>query len=181
MDSVELLEGLRIVLRNTKYKRFDVIPADYVKTRLRTSPPYLYVINILPSYKLKMGHWVVWTCDENCNYEWFDSFATKPADYGVYFKEIAKLYPKCISRPLQSLNSSDCGRYCLFYSYFRAMECSMSKIVNKFSYNRHKNDLVVRNFYKNLRICKDPAETRKKSQCCGTKAQFFCKKFIYLK
>lgn len=110
-------------------------------TRL-THFPCCFVANSDPSTE-KGTHWLAFYypySSEQC--EFFDSYAMNLKSYG--FGECAEVV-KSSDVPLQSLNSSTCGEFCIYYLNKRSLAHTFDSIVNSFSrLNTRTNDLRVK-------------------------------------
>ena len=86
---------------------------------------------------------------ETATGEYFDSFAQEPDRFFVKFLD--HFAPSWIQNkvPLQSMMSSFCGHYCIFYSLFKTLGYSMDDIINCFIPDTTVNDMMVHAF-----VCK---------------------------
>jgi hypothetical protein len=67
--------------------------------------------------------------------------------FGPYFKKLAKLSPLQNCIPYQSMNSSVCGHFCLFFVHMRVNGYTYKQILDRFKINKKWNDLMVKRFY----------------------------------
>ena len=121
----------------------DAIPI-HVKKR-----PLLHIVNTDPSY-MPGKHWVVIYIGEDGLVEHFDPLGEAPnSTIEHYLWSISpKGYLK-ITTALQGSTSSNCGQFCLYYSYFRARNFGMQCIVNSLTLDHAFNDYIVDHFVAN--------------------------------
>ena len=90
------------------------------------------------------SHWIALFQPEPGVMETFDSFGR---DLGIYSSHFANFLHECrlISQPaqLQSINSTVCGQYCLFFLLRRASGESYPHIVHLFTDYKKANDIMV--------------------------------------
>ena len=140
----------------------DLFTADYnIRTRFkgvyaideipRLKTDKLVVVNLDPS-NMPGSHWTVIYNKEGSVIEYFDSRGMKPprsvADYLLsYTKE-------CIysTRRLQQYQTSSCGLFCLYYSFYASRKCDLQHIVNNFHDNLNINEYIVANFAKHYTL-----------------------------
>lgn len=107
----------------------------------RCLPRGFYVWNTA-KHSEKGEHWVAVHVSNYHKVEFFDSFGKPPTFYGWNISGGVKYNKKS----LQSINSSLCGMYALFYIYFRCYGIEMESILAKFGTNTHENDSHVLHF-----------------------------------
>lgn len=99
-------------------------------------------------------HWVcVWFNGVNGQVEYFDSFGLPPTIVAIQnFITRNSVYPlKYNQRLCQSLVSSACGLYVLFYVLMKSRGASLRRVQQSFHpYNLRGNDTRVRNLVMNL-------------------------------
>ena len=133
-----------------------------------TNFPCAYVANTDPS-TLPGRHWVAFYHLSPSHLEFFDSYGFEPDDYhfplSPHITEI-----DYNSHPIQSLNSSDCGQYCIFYVYQRSHSVPMSEIIKSLSMSSNP-DRFVRTFSTQLRSRIRPCSSHccSNHQCCTMK------------
>ena len=91
----------------------------------------------------KGSHWVAMYFPYKGAAEFFDSYGNHPSVYNETFVKILNNNSSRWSynrRCLQSLTSSTCGQFCLYYIMNRNRSKSMSKIVDSFSKDTSVND-----------------------------------------
>lgn len=112
--------------------------------------PTAYIVNTDPSYK-SGEHWVAFYFESNSSIpEYFDSYGLPPTVLSFY--DILPHIYKCLDVALQSLFSTVCGYYCLYYLKSRSMGQSMEEAISIFDNNRHNNDkIIVQYFNKNFK------------------------------
>ena len=117
-----------------------VYSSDTVPLRdRRRNTPSAYVVNLDPSH-MPGSHWVVIYCTRKSK-EYFDSYGLPPTIKRLKRKLGSRF--KYNNRQLQSLYSTICGQYCLYYIWRRCCGDSMRQIISSFSTNTIANDLFV--------------------------------------
>lgn len=107
-----------------------------------TSYPCCFVANTDIS-SMSGEHWVAYFYDSPQSYEFFDSYGMPPQVYG--FVSVNNYNRKS----LQSLTSSVCGQFCLFYLYLRSRGFTLNQILNSFSSSDSSwNDFQVARYAK---------------------------------
>jgi hypothetical protein len=109
-----------------------------------TTLPALYILNT----DIESGdgkHWCAAYIDRG-RMEFFDSYGFPPMYYGLQ-----RLFPSgqiyFNAMPVQSIETFTCGYHCLFFSHYRARQCSMSDILMLYdATNLKKNDEMVSSF-----------------------------------
>ena len=112
--------------------------------KLPTHPHGLFISNTDPSH-LPGTHWVA-ICIDGRRGEYFDSFGRPPSST---FKDYMNTYCKhwtFNARQLQSIASSFCGQYCIYYCIMRSFNVNMCRIVNNFTKDTGFNDVLVHSF-----------------------------------
>ena len=119
---------------------------ELTNLKLRTFPCYI-IVN-LEKRSEKGRHWLAIRFGKY-NVEIFDSLGGRPAIWGVYPKILVNFLSRysdshdfLFSPVIQSAFSTFCGLYCIFYVLFR-QQFTFSNLVNRFSNNLIKNDLVL--------------------------------------
>jgi len=109
-------------------------------------------------------HWVVYYHSQSA-LEFFDSYGLPPSAY-PNLTILNVLYYNPIS--LQSIGSSVCGHYCIFYVYFRARTNHSRNVINKIlslcaGLSPRERDRIVRDFVQySLKRIRCPTG----AQCC---------------
>lgn len=109
-----------------------------------------FVVNKDPSYK-QGSHWMVVFLN-NGVVEFFDSAGTTEntvVDFLTFDKTFDCMFNET---PLQPLNSTSCGEFCVFFAKKRLKDYNLTycKFLNKyFSINLEKNNKTVLNYCKN--------------------------------
>lgn len=112
--------------------------------------PSAYIANVDPSDQ-PGSHWVAMYFTEEGKAEFWDSYGQTPNLYSRTFKNFLERnsnYWIMNHTVLQSLDSSVCGEYCIYYLIHRCRGFSMSTIVNHFSQRKRINDSIVYEFAK---------------------------------
>jgi hypothetical protein len=89
----------------------------------------------------KGKHWIVMYYINN-NFEYFDPLGNKP---DILFSNFMKQYAKRIifnEKPVQPLNSSTCGEYCIFFSAMRSRDVNFGDIIKYMQYDQIVLDFV---------------------------------------
>ena len=105
-----------------------------------------YIVNNQNS-NLSGEHWVV--LGLGVVPEFFDSLGRAPESYQKRFQYFLVNYGpnyKYNQRRLQNWGSDVCGKYCLFFLYYRSRHISMKNIINLFSSDLKSNDRLVSEF-----------------------------------
>lgn len=111
---------------------------------MMVTKPTVFIVNTDP-IALPGSHWVVLFIDSTC--EHFDSAGFNPRpNFESYLNTRGSDYMFNTSR-LQTVTSSTCGLFCLFYCYFRCRGYSFSDILDMFSSNLQLNEIIVSTFY----------------------------------
>jgi hypothetical protein len=183
MNSSQLYNALKVILKPVKIKQFDVLAADELETILfgNKSYPKVYIFNVLPSFSPKtMGHWLVVYALSSNQYEIFDSFGKNLLFYSKRFYN--KILSKSVifnKKSVQNIDSLVCGKYALYYIAKRIKGLSMKKITSVFTRNTLKNDEIVNKFYRTVMTNVISHHHCTKISC--SKREFLCKNIIYCK
>jgi hypothetical protein len=134
-------------LCGTQTRYLGVYALDQIPVTL-TRYPCAYVANTDPISRPGQ-HWTAFYHVSPTQLEFFDSYGSPPHDYEFPIPpDLTSL--RYNSYPLQTLTSSVCGQYCIFYLYQRAHGVSLLDVVS--SLRRTSNpDLFVRMFVSKLR------------------------------
>ena len=107
---------------------------------------FLLVVNEQPSWK-EGSHWLLVFKNKD-NVYFIDSLGRTPSYYGLHDR-ICNLGDNMIfinNTPLQCYNSSTCGAYSIYFSYYFQREVAFDEILNDFSLHRENNDAIVLKF-----------------------------------
>lgn len=128
-----------------------VIPIDKLHAR-RIKKPCAFIVNNQESDK-QGEHWFAIFIPRYDKAEYFDSYGLPPIDERVlkFFKLNCDGYIYNSSQ-LQSDQSENCGKYCIFYIYFRSRNFSMKKIIKFFSFDVENNDSIIERFFKRIKF-----------------------------
>ena len=123
-----------------------VLPFDC----LPKSPPYpsAFVVNTHPQGK-KGEHWLAIYYDKKGKCRFFDSFGNSPIFYGLlgYIEKTATSW-EYNSVQLQSIFSTLCGYYCIYFVLLKSRNIEMFEILNLFNKtNFNINDNIVSNVF----------------------------------
>lgn len=121
-----------------------VYPRDQLPLTFKT--PCAFIINTHKS-SLPGEHWLAFYYDRNNNGVFFDSFGLHPQSYGLdKYLDKTSIEWKYNNHRLQSFFSEYCGHYCLFFIYFMCRNYSLDYILDFFSSDYNKNDIIVKEF-----------------------------------
>jgi len=139
MKTKEIHDALSKLLIPSSVLFLGVVPKDLVPDfHSVTRVPACIVVNTDPSTK-PGEHWVAVYRESPNSIEFFDSYGLPPEAYNFSFSA-THFNTKCI----QSLNSSVCGHYVIYYLYLRMLGHSLNRIQSAFSVSDLKwNDQQV--------------------------------------
>ena len=123
-----------------------VLASDELTHRIKHKPIF-YIVNTDPS-NMPGQPWIVIYIRENVDY--FDPLGRAPNRINEH--HVSSISPHGYLRmisPVQSQTSRKCGQFCLYYSYYRARNFSMSCIVNSLTLDFSINDYIVQQFVDN--------------------------------
>ena len=111
-----------------------------------------YVINSQPSSK-PGEHWIAVYFDKHGKGEYFDSYGLPPSVNGftTFMERNSKTWIYN-DKTVQSLFSTTCGHYCVYFILYRCRGYSMRHIVSRFSSNLTENDRKVDLFIRTLSL-----------------------------
>lgn len=124
-----------------------VYAADELPERM--PPQTMAIVNCCNRYK-PGGHWLALFQNSNETLEIFDSFGLNPNVYNLRDKLPLSSVIAYSAKQLQSIDSTVCGQYCLYYCYKKARGSALSDIVSIFSEDYYNNDDYV--YYTVLRL-----------------------------
>lgn len=145
-------EQIRLILLSNSVTRpyFGGIVSHDELHLLKPKSKEFYIVNT--DYSTGEGiHWVVLFFDEHG--EFFDSLGKLPINYSSNFRNCLisnrSMYMFCTER-LQSVMSSVCGQFCIYFAYYRCKDFSFVDIISSFSSNLNQNDMKVELFTQSL-------------------------------
>lgn len=142
MNSDEISNVLRRE-KLTRDKFVGVFPCDQIPEK---QYPGAYVVNTDPS-SAPGQHWVAFYCTESGQLEAFDSFGKDPGSYATAIKDwMGDDYVIRSKSVLQSLDSTLCGNYCLYFLLLRCHDISYEDLLSIFCADREVSDLFVCKF-----------------------------------
>ena len=145
----EMLDRLLTdALWDTSTHYLGVFPRDQLPTSFIRCPS-AYVANTDPSSQ-PGTQWVAFYHESPSSLEFFDSYSIHPSVSRFPLSPNFKILD-INSTPIQSLHSSDCGQYCIFYLYQRSRGIPYYDIVSELRRNKNP-DLFVRMFSSKLRL-----------------------------
>jgi len=130
-------EEIRRPLQNVKHF-YDVYSIDMLPAR----PRGILVCNLDPSYRRGI-HWVCICVDDGTRGDYFDTFwRALPKTLKDYMNAYCERWTYN-SRQIQSIVSSFCGHYCIYFCMLRSRGLTMNEIVCSFSNDTGFNDCMV--------------------------------------
>jgi hypothetical protein len=90
-------------------------------------------------------HWIALYVNERDGGEYFDSFGQEPLRPFVDYMNKRGRWTFS-ERQIQSVASSFCGQYCIYYTKLRCSGVDLSRIINTFTRDTGYNDLIVHKF-----------------------------------
>lgn len=109
--------------------------------------PCCFIANVEPS-QLPGSHWTAFYLPHNAPLEYFCSYGLPPTPFVSFLHGSGyECYTANVDR-LQTLGSSVCGQYCLFYLHERSRGHSMSDILHVFDEDTLHNDSWVNDWVK---------------------------------
>ena len=145
---------IEVLLRRAIGPRFlGVFAADELPNHISSSSPQpnCFIANTDPS-SLGGSHWVAFYVLPDRRYEFFDSYAIDPLIYFPNSPLVLDSYPPHATnpKPLQRIDSSVCGHYCIYFLYLRSVaHQSLDSIVRSFNHFIHP-DQIVKSFVEGL-------------------------------
>jgi hypothetical protein len=173
MDTAQIDCLLKCALRDSDATFLGVFAADHLPKRIRTYPS-CYVANIDPHDRAGQ-HWVACFLPSPNKLEFFDSYGLPPESYAEL--QLARLpqtdvNPEC----LQSLYSTACGHYCIYFLCARAYGAATFTETCSAPLRLHPciRDRRIRKFVSvlrtNLRVCMPCRRLCGSVQCCRAKS-----------
>ena len=122
-----------------------VYPLDAIPKTLPKR--YGFILNTDPRH-LPGQHWLAFYCDDEGRVEFFDSYGNPPSKYSSTIQTFMRRQSnaRINSVRLQSIESTVCGQFCLFYLFMRTRGYSMLRIIDYFSTDYSVNDEFVYEF-----------------------------------
>ncbi len=142
MDAKQIAQVLRAD-RSTRPYFQGVFPSDRLPIKVAHYPSAI-VANVDP-YGKPGTHWCAFYITQDHGY-FMDSYGMRPQDYTEAFKDFLDRNCKqwtYNTNCLQSLNSTVCGQYCLYFLLLRCRHFSSEQILSRFSKNTQRNDRFV--------------------------------------
>ena len=117
-----------------------VYPLDRLPRRKLKSLHAIVVFNSVPSTSPGM-HWCCMYIKENSVLQFFDSYGMEPKFYGEHILCFIKRNSVSIeysNLKVQEYNSVQCGKFVLFFAFWRSRSVPMQRIMNILSKNGDK-------------------------------------------
>jgi hypothetical protein len=109
-----------------------VVPRDKLPNVPRLGYPSAFVINTQPSY-MRGEHWLAVYYDKQGFCTFFDSYGMKPSFYNLHnFVFQSSRGFEHNTQQLQSLTSSVCGNYCIYFIMLKARGLKLHEILELF-------------------------------------------------
>jgi len=146
MDTNEITFLLSRLLSKTSVNFLGVFPSDKLPSYSITQSfaPCCYVANVDPTGK-QGSHWVGFYHSCANRLDFFDSYGRDPKEFGFHFHKLIQVQSN--KSELQSLFSSFCGQYCIYFLFHRSLGLSMHNIISRFSHlSKSNSDLIVYSF-----------------------------------
>ena len=107
--------------------------------------PLLLICNTDPHYR-SGEHWIAMCIDERSRGEYFDSYGREAPQIFRNFLNKNCVNWACNNVRLQSVISSFCGQYCVFYCLLKHWRHDMDSILLYFTDDTALNDAIVHKF-----------------------------------
>lgn len=110
----------------------------------------MFIVNTQP-ISSPGEHWFAIHISRSNFIEYFDPYGIKPINQRVQeFIRINGNRYICNDKKIQHDFSKNCGKYCVFYLYFKSRNYTMNQILKFFLNNSMYNDNMINNFYSKL-------------------------------
>ena len=144
MNSLEILKVLLLIPRHS----VGVFPADRIVQKW--SKPCAFVFNTDDQTKIGT-HWVAIYVDDNSRGWYFDSYGQPPLNrhhLRVIRKNCKQL--RWNTTQLQSLESANCGHFCVMFLHYLSSFKTMRHFLEIFSADLQENDRISARFVKKI-------------------------------
>jgi hypothetical protein len=158
MNSSSLINILSAILPCTPVKSWCVVASDEIKKPMCF--PSCIISNTMPRNH-KGLHWIAFYYKNKNTVEYWDSYGNSLKSYNI--KLHVNKYNKNV---LQKYNSNVCGLYCVMFLALRSQGHSFNSIQKCFTNNKTENDIVVKEYFKNLPVCKKSTKITCTDQTC---------------
>ena len=126
-----------------------VLPIDKLPIK-RVRRPCSFIINTHNS-QLPGEHWMAVYLPRIGDIEYFDSYGLHPMNQEILdFIKVNNSKFIYNSKIIQSSDSQNCGKFCLFYLYFRNRGLTMKQYLKFFTKNKIQNDYFINLLYKKI-------------------------------
>ena len=138
------------LLKKDKFTRkcfYGVLPIDRLPLR-KIKRPCCFIINTDKSHQ-PGEHWFGIFVPKVGSIEYFDSYGRKPINEEVYsfINSNGKKFTYN-NENIQSNESTNCGKFTIFYIYFRVRGFKMKQYLKFFTKNKELNDIIINKMYK---------------------------------
>lgn len=156
MDDITLGCCLKhLIPSNSKVKYCKILAHDEVNQITYTKLDSAYIINTAKRSDVSapLKHWYVAYITNNAQnileLQLFDPYGLNPVESYNFVPELK--FTIVSNYPVQPLESSKCGLYCLFFIYKRSLGYNSNQILALFSKRLlHQNDNMMKDFYANI-------------------------------
>ena len=155
----EIKDILDRALEEKKVNFLGVFARDQVpQITSHMSFPACLVVNSAPASH-GGEHWLALYFLDSTHCEFFDSYAFNPGFYGLSDYLSKFTITAEVDHPLQSIESTVCGHYCIHYLVTRADGYPLSTVLRSFTLSDQKwNDRHVYDIVKNLNLSRTPMQ-----------------------
>lgn len=146
MNTEEITFLLSRLLAKTKVNFLGVFPSDKLPTYSITLAfvPCCYVANVDPTGQ-QGSHWVAFYHSCPNKLDFFDSFGRDPKEFGFSFHKLIQIQSN--KTEVQSLFSSQCGQFCIYFLFHRALGFSLQNIISRFNHlSKSSSELKLNSF-----------------------------------
>ncbi|KAL3119384.1 hypothetical protein niasHT_003992 [Heterodera trifolii] len=153
------LEIDKTLARNnvTRHYYIGCFAADQIPAGAIVKFPHCMVVNLDPSTS-RGSHWVCIYCASPLLLEYYDSLGMWPPPSVLIVNHLSRYKQiQYSSLPLQSPNSSACGRHVIFFLYCRCVGMTFEKIVSFLHYGKQQPD-TLRKFQLKMHVDFDPLQ-----------------------
>ena len=147
---------INCVLSNCKYTKnlnYLVCAKDQLPNTIETKPAIIIMNN--QDSNQEGQHWISIFIPEYGPCCYFDSLGRKPLYYSTKLHLLMlKMYEfyNCNEFSYQAINSTSCGKFCLYFVISMAKGLSMNYILQRLNYSdKYVNEPLINNFYRRVK------------------------------
>ncbi len=131
----------------TKKTFCGVIPINHLPVK-KLNQSCSFIVNTEDSTK-PGEHWFAIYAPKYGKIEYFDSYGLKPINQQVYdFISVNRKKFIYNSKKIQGIDSENCGKYAVFYLFFRNRGLTLNNYSKFFTSNKKFNDKIINSMYK---------------------------------